>query len=370
VHTSDRTRGGFPRVDLKSDHVRSFLNAYLRDRIPPLLFIGPEGVGKEHAAVDFARLICCNRRPKCELAGTLCESCQKAVRLEHHAIHFVYPTPSMGGGEKPGDDETEIGKILDVKRLDFFDTHRFAKKVSIRIARARAIIQRANIKPFGSGRNVFLVCRADLMREEAQNAILKLVEEPPGHTVLICLTENLDSILPTIRSRCQRLRFSPLRSSLVEGLLVDYYSTPVTAARVAAPMSQGSIRRAREIVAEQDDVGRKHAYEIVAGLVDAPQSWVIKNALMVSRYGSRDSVARFLHELASAYRDIMTGEESLFINQDQARMLAAQTGNWDPRRVPAVLDRIIETHDEILRRNLNMEAALVDLFLDIKHLRC
>lgn len=367
---SEKAMRGFPRVDLKCDNVRTFLEACVRDSIPPLLFIGREGVGKEHTAVDFARLICCTAKPKCELNGVLCESCQKAVKLEHPGIHFVYPTPSKGGAEKPEDDAPDIGKILDVKRHDFFETYGFAKKVSIRIARARAIIRRANTKPFGSAYDVFVIVRADLMREEAQNALLKLVEEPPEHCVLICLTENPGSILHTVRSRCQKVRFPPLGPPLVESLLTQYYGAPPADARRAAELSRGSIRRAREVVAESDEEERESAHEILSKLRDAPKSWVIQSALTVTRGRSRNYVARFLHEFALAYRDVMAGDESMFVNPDRSKTLTAQAAKWDRKRLPLVLDRIIETHDEILRRNLNMDAALVDLFLDIKRLGC
>lgn len=365
-----QTDGGFPRVHLRDQSVSRFLDACLRDRVPPLLFIGQAGTGKEHTAIDFARLVCCRETPKCELKGPLCESCRKAVNLEHQGIHLIYPTPSKGSAEKMDDDEDDIGKILDVKRQDFFDTHVFAKKVSIRIARSRAMIHRAGTRPFGSDYDVFVVVSADLMREEAQNALLKLVEEPPGHCVIICLSENPDAILYTIRSRCQRVRFPPLKPALIETLLKDYYKVPGASASKVAGLSRGSIRRAREIMSNNDEEGRESAFEILSKLADAPRSWVIQSALTVSRGKSRDSVARFLHEFATAYRDVMVNDKGMYANPDRSRALDTQAARLDRKRVPAVLDRIQRAHDEILRRNLNVDAALVDLFLDIKHLGC
>ena len=366
----ERLKNRFPDIDLRDDSVRTFLDACLGGVIPPLLFIGPEGAGKEHTAIDFARRASCTAEKICELGKDLCESCQKALSLEHPGIHFVYPTPTQGAGEKPGDDENDIAKILDAKRDDFFDTHRFSKKVSIRIARARAIIQRASTKPFGSKRNVFVVAHADLIREEAQNALLKIVEEPPAHCSLIFVTENPDSILHTIRSRCQRVRFPPLRAKAIETILTDYYGVSSAVAPKVAELSRGNIQRARDRVDEQDETGREHAYEILTKLRDAPESWIIHNAVGLTRGRSRDNVARVLHELATAYRDLMANDKTLFINSDRGKTLSAEAAKWDREKLPAVLDRIIDTRDEILRRNLNMEAALVNLLLDIKQLGC
>ncbi|UCG52627.1 MAG: hypothetical protein JSW58_03505 [Candidatus Latescibacterota bacterium] len=357
-----------PAIDLEQDQARTFLDSCLRERVPALLFTGPEGSGKEHTAVDFARRVCCEREPKCQLEGELCESCSQALALEHPGIHLIYPTPTQGTGEKEGDDEADIGKVLEEKRQDFFSPYVFSKKVSIRIARARSVIRRANTKPFGSTHNVFIFVDAHTMREEAQNSLLKLVEEPPERCVLILITPNPDTILYTIRSRCQRVRFGPLKDHVVETILTRFFGVSEDAARMAASLSRGDIRRAKEIAAEFDDIERKTVYEILSKIKDAPESWVVEQALTISRGTNRDGAARFLDEFATAIRDVMTGDEKMFINRDQSELIKAQSPRWEKRNLPRVLDKIVGTRDGILRRNLNTDAALVHLFLDVKHL--
>ncbi len=358
-----------PAVDLEQRQAYRFLESYLRERVPALLFTGPEGCGKEHAAVDFARAVCCEKDPKCRLGDPRpCEGCRQAMALEHPGIHLIYPTPTQGSREQEGDDEADVGRVLEEKRQDFFSPYLFKKKASIRIARARSVIRRANTRPFGSTHNVFIFVDAHTMREEAQNSLLKLVEEPPEQAVLIFITPNPDTILYTIRSRCQRVRFGPLEESVVARILTEYYGFAAAAAATAASLSRGDIRRAKEIAGEYDDSERKIVYDILFRIKDAPDSWAVESALGVSRTTNRDGAARFLDELATAYRDIMTGDESLFINRDQAGLLKAQSELWDKRALPRVLDKIIGTRNGILQRNLNIDAALVDLFLDIKHL--
>lgn len=286
--------------------------------------------------------------------------------FEHAGIHVTYPTPTQGAGEKPGDDESDVGKILGEKRQDLFNTYRFTKKASIRVARARAIIQRAHSKPFGSSRNVFIIMDAHAMREEAQNALLKLVEEPPDTCVVIIVTPSPDAILYTIRSRCQRIRFSPLKVDVVEAILRDYYGVKPDVAAKAAALSQGSILRAREITSGHDDDDRQNVCGILGRIQDAPEAWVVGKALTVARGGNRDAVARFLHEMAVALRDLMTGDPTLFINQDEKTTLTRMATLWDAKRLPSVVERVVDTRDGILRRNLNMDAALVDLFLAIR----
>jgi hypothetical protein len=157
---------------------------------------------------------------------------------------------------------------------------------------------------------------------------------------------------------------------MIESLLTEYYGAPRAAAQKVAGFSQGNIRRARELLDEHDDETREQAYEVLTKLNEASESWIIQNAMALTRGRSRDNVARFLHEFAAAYRDVMAGDETLFVNRDRARTLSAQVDKWDQKKLPVVLDRIIATRDGIVRRNLNMDAALVSLFLDIKQLGC
>jgi DNA polymerase-3 subunit delta' len=370
VADTDARHGEFRAVDLQQESAQSFLAACLDGKLPALLFTGPDGVGKEYVAIDFARRLCCTRSPACGAEGTPCDSCQTALALEHPGIHLIYPTPTQGSGEKEGDDEPDIGKVLEEKRRDIFAAYTFKKKASLRIARSRAIIKRAHSKPFNSRYNVFIIVDAHLMREEAQNALLKLVEEPPAHSALILVTHSPDAILYTIRSRCQRVRFGPLRPEVIESFLVSHDGVPAPKAKKAAGLAQGSITRARRAASEDSDEERDSAYAILEQIQEASESWLIGSAMSLSRGASRDRVARFLHEFALAYRDMMTGSSSLYVNQDKADVLDAQSENWHPGRLPAIVDRINQTRDEILRRNLNTEAALAHLFLDIKHLGC
>ncbi len=355
-------------MDLGHTRVDHFLDTLRRDRVPSLLFSGPEGSGKEYTAIEFARKLCCSEQEPCEPGDSTCESCAQAALLEQPGISLVYPTPTQGSGETEEGDVADIAKILDEKRQDIFSRYQFTKKASIRIARARAVIQRANTKPFGSPYNVFIFVDAHAMREEAQNALLKVVEEPPPHSVLIFVTNNPESILFTIRSRCQQVRFTPLKTAALERVLTGYYGVQDEPARRAATLAQGNVRRARDLVESIDDTDSEAAAAFVSGLAKASESWVIGQAIAVGRGSNRDGVSRYLHELALIFRDIMAGEDSLYINSEKAEMIKAQTSRWDRKKLPAVIDRIARARYEILFRNLNVEAALVALFQDIRRI--
>jgi DNA polymerase III delta prime subunit len=356
-----------PGLKLGHDRVDGFLESLRRDRVPSLLFSGPEGSGKEYTAIELARRLCCGEDVPCEPGGAArCELCSQAAVLEHPGIQMIYPTPTQGAGEPDDGDVTDISKVLDDKRQDIFSVYRFTKKASIRIARARAVIQRANTKPFGSRYNVFIFVDAHAMREEAQNALLKLVEEPPPHCVMIFVSHNPESILYTIRSRCQHVRFTPLKTDAVERLLIDYYQIDAKTARRAAKLSQGNLQRARALSQSFDDAERQSAAAFVVELPGAKESWVIGQALTVGRSANRDAVARYLHELSVTFRDVMAGEKSLMINSEHAAALDEAAGAWERKRLPAMIDRVARARYEILVRNMNIDATLVSLFLDLR----
>jgi DNA polymerase-3 subunit delta' len=213
---------------------------------------------------------------------------------------------------------------------------------------------------------VFIFVDAHTMREEAQNALLKLVEEPPRHVVMVFITTNPDAILYTIRSRCQRIRFTPLPTSVVEQVLTSYYAADAETARRAAAMSQGSIERARALVESFDDNERDAAAAFVEGMTKGGRAWALGQALAMGRGANREGVARFLDEVAVMFRDIMAGDPDLYINRDIASRIDAIAASWDRGTVPQVIDRIAIARNQILLANASVDSTLADLFLDLK----
>lgn len=358
-----------PKFDFEQPQVGFLDTLSVEENIPSLLFTGPAGAGKEYTAIDFARKLNCTAESTCSLDAPACDSCLKASLLEHPGIHMIYPTPTQGSAEGEDGDVTDISRILEEKRRDIFATHRFSKRTSVRVARARAVIQRANTKPFDARFNVFIFVDAHAMREEAQNALLKLVEEPLPHSRLIFLTTNPDGILYTIRSRCQRVRFLPLKLSVVTKFLMFYYGANEEVAGRAAALAQGSVARGRDLVESFDDSERQAAAGFVKGITQSPESWAIGSALTVARGSNRESVAHFLDDVARVFRDVMAGEKSLYINGDMAPALDKLGKQWPKEALPGVINRIADARTQILFANTNVDSTLTELFLDISRAR-
>jgi DNA polymerase III delta prime subunit len=129
------------------------------------------------------------------------------------------------------------------------------------------IIEMASLRPFESKWRIFIIMDAERMRGPAQNHLLKTLEEPLGQTLFILITEFPQLLLPTIRSRCQRLRFGALRPDTVLDILRRKRNLPPEAAQAAASLSQGQMSRAFDLVDTErrtvvlDMVGRLSAGE-------------------------------------------------------------------------------------------------------------
>jgi len=138
------------------------------------LFVGPDGSGKFSAAKNFAKDLNCTEKTK----NTACGSCASCAGIDS-ATH-----PDVFSAEPKG------------------------RAYSIGIDEIREVIRRANLKPYGGGKKVFIINEAHTMKREAQNAFLKTLEEVPGETIFILISRAKDLVLSTIRSRCHVVNFS------------------------------------------------------------------------------------------------------------------------------------------------------------------
>ena len=207
--------------NIRDQHVplRLLQNSLQHNRIPNgLLFWGPGGVGKRLTALEFAKALNCTERqatPDYVDGCGECLSCRKTIHGNHPDVSILAP----------------IGKsrIINVETIN-------------------AMNEMASLRAYEGTWRVFIILEADRMGVPAQNHFLKTLEEPPGNSVFILVTEFPGILLPTIRSRCQRLRFGALRpETVIELLRCNRDISEETAAAIAA-ISQGQMSRALDLV--------------------------------------------------------------------------------------------------------------------------
>ena len=189
------------------------------------LFEGPEGVGKDAIARAFVvRLACLSAPPEAGDPCGQCRSCTAAMRGDH---------PDLGRLARDG--------------------------VTIKIDQVRALLGRLRYEPVLGRIKSVIVESADLLREEAANALLKTLEEPPPRTVFVLVTHRPQLLLQTIRSRCQALRFAELSPADLTAVLAAEGIDP-HAAQVAAALAEGSLTQARSLC----DARRMEVVDFVA----------------------------------------------------------------------------------------------------------
>ncbi len=204
---------GYSRVKDQEVAARLLRNITGRGRIPNgLLFWGPAGVGKSLAAHEFAKALNCAKK-----GGDACDACLSCRKTDH-------------------------GNHPDVKVISPKSRSRV-----IKVDAVNEMTEMTMYRPFEGGRRVFIIEDADRMNEPAQNHFLKTLEEPVSATVFVLITSAPRLLLPTIRSRCQAVRFGALRPETVAELLTAQAGVSPEKAAALAALSQGQMGRALDL---------------------------------------------------------------------------------------------------------------------------
>ncbi|HEY2776045.1 MAG TPA: hypothetical protein VGK20_18535 [Candidatus Binatia bacterium] len=185
------------------------------------LFAGPAGVGKFLTARWWASILKC---PELGACGGTCASCRLVAGAVHPDVFETGPAPKDKNAVQSADEEIERKRLVGIDQ-------------------SRALIQRLTLRPTRPGPRIAIMREAGMMTPEAQNALLKILEEPLGFAVIILVTDNPGAMLPTVRSRCRHLVFGTLSEDEVAAVLVDLGRSEAEA-RTAAACSHGSVARA------------------------------------------------------------------------------------------------------------------------------
>jgi DNA polymerase-3 subunit delta' len=254
-----------------------------RGTLPPsIIFAGPAGIGKRRVALAAAQALNClspvtldDRQSIADACG-VCAACRRIARGVHPDVLVV----------EPGDTG------------------------NIKIEQVREIVDRAAYRPFEGRRRVVIVDDADALMPAAQNALLKTLEEPPPSSVFVLVTARPDTLLPTVQSRCPRLRFRPLGEDDVAAALVAL-GRDAAEARALAATANGSIGQALEASAGDLVEARDVAVRVLAhacGVADPRRRVEGAKDLLVGTGGGgaadRQQLSAHLRAMASVLRDV------------------------------------------------------------------
>jgi DNA polymerase III subunit delta' len=253
-------------------------------------FEGPSGVGKERAAFALAQSLVCERGGP--LGCGECTACRKAVRLSDEDPHVpqhpdvvllqrgLYPASALGTASR----ETSAIGVEQVRRL---------------------VLARVGFPPHEGRAMVFIVRDAHELTQQAANALLKTLEEPPRQVHFVLLTSHPNRLLDTIRSRTLAVRFGPLPDAVVEKILVEH-GKPKEHARRA----EGSAERALSLADEDGARAREDFVRLAVEAVDAPEldlAIVFAGARPGERDELKENLLQLCHHFAIEARDGIMG---------------------------------------------------------------
>lgn len=297
------------------------------------LIRGPKGSGKKKMAEAFAMALQCetNKTDACKE----CHSCKQALSNNHPDIIYLQH-------EKPA----TIG--VDDVRVQINDT--------------------VQIRPYSSNYKIYIIEDADKMTVQAQNAILKTIEEPPEYVVMILLTSNRDSLLPTILSRCVELRLRPVNGKLIKKYLMEALHVPDYKADICVAFAQGNVGKAVKLVSSENfNELKDDAVKLLKYINDLEINEIIDAIKNISNY--KVDIEDYLDMIMIWYRDVLlfkaTNSMEGIIFREEMEHIKKRASKSSYNGIERILEAL-ETAKIRLKSNVNFELTMELLLVTIK----
>lgn len=333
-----------------NEHVKQTLRHLIAKRRVPnsLLLAGDEGIGKRQFAIELCRSLICVDTTGREACG-VCPACRRAGT-------FTFPKPDDKDAHKRVifSDHPDVGMVIAYNR-------------NISVEAIRHLESEANFRPYEARSRFFIIDNADKMNDPAANALLKTLEEPPAGSHIFLVTSRADSLLPTIRSRCQILRFAPVGTDEIEKYLIADRAFTHDEAKLAARLSRGSIGRAVSINIEKFRQRRDRMLAVVTNALETrDRAALLRISEEMNDAKNKDNFEDSIDVLASLLHDVWTlrvsGDEGRIVNSDLTGRLSDLSRHSASSNIPSWLADI-DTMRENFAVNINRKIAADSLFV-------
>ncbi len=289
---------------------------------------GERSAGKEFIARVFSMTLQCEKQ-ETEPCGE-CHSCKQALGNNQPDIIYI-------SHEKPN----TIG-VEDIR-----------SQVNADIG----------IKPYSSPRKIYIINEGEKMTPQAQNALLKTLEEPPEYAVILILTMNVDALLPTVLSRCVVLNMKPVPDVLVKKYLMEQLAVPDYKA-----FARGNIGKAKMLASSEEfEKVKDEAITLVKNINDMEISEIVKAIKKISEY--KFDVNDYLDILMAWYRDVLFFKATKDVNSLVFKEEIQQIMKMSDRSTYEGIDMIVDALQSAKKRleaNVNFDLTMELLFLAIK----
>ena len=330
------------------------------------LFHGPDGVGKETTAIEFARALNCGTGGLSACGE--CKSCRMVESLSHPDLHLVFPVP---GSLKPA----ELTELLKSYVRDGYRDQDFGRKNAIISVEAilEEVVTRANQRPYFGPWKVFIIADADMMTTEAANTLLKTLEEPPDDTVIVLTSSRANALPATVVSRCQKIPFAGLPEETIEHILLSEprFSLDPEGAGRAARLAQGSAGRAVRMEKQGPAVDLDRVASLMSGDRTRDVAGLINEAHGLAFRLGRTEQQRLLELMLLWYRDVLRVSQTDGSNGGRGLVYAThldklrtQARGMDVEALGRLVDRLEEARRAIERYS-NPTIVFTSVLLDV-----
>ena len=295
---------------------------------------GERNAGKEFIAKTFAMAVQCENRQDAEPCGE-CHSCKQALSGNHPDIIFITH-------EKPG----TIG-VDDIRR-----------QINGDVA----------IKPYSGPKKIYIVSEGEKMTVQAQNALLKTLEEPPEYAVILILTDNVNTLLPTILSRCVVLNMKPVRDAQIKEYLMENLGIPDYKADICVAFARGNVGKARLLAnSEEFDKVKEEAITLLKYIGEMELHEIVAAIKKINEY--KFDVNDYMDILSIWYRDVLlfkaTHDVNHLIFREEIQSIRKVADKSTYEGIERIIDAL-EKSKQRLNANVNFELTMELLLLTIK----
>ncbi len=330
------------------------------------IFYGPEGVGKLPLAIAYARYLNCARRGPHDACGE-CPSCHKFDKLAHPDLHFVFPVVKS----KVSDEYLPQWRTF-LSQNRYFTLNHWLNFIQAQNAQgviyakeSDEIIRKLNLKVYEAPYKIMIVWLPEKMHDACANKLLKMIEEPPEHTVFLLVSEDRENVLQTIWSRCQPLHIRAIENEEMVAAIQQQYGLERTNAQSYAHIANGSFTKAIELIASSEET--RFFFDLFVKMMRASVSGNIKAIKKIA--GELADIGREMQKSYLLYALRMFREyfvsnlrepEMVYLNADEIQ--------FGERFAPYINERNIEAFNEefsLAHRQIEQNGNAKIIFLDL-----
>lgn len=326
--------GTFKDVVGHKDIINYIRNAVREDKVSHAYILnGERGAGKKMLANLFATTLLCEKGGPDPCNE--CHSCRQA----------------------------ESGNHPDIIKV----THEKPNSISVDDIREQ-VNNTIMIKPYQGPYKVYIIPQADMMTTQAQNALLKTIEEPPEYAVIMLLTENADTLLPTINSRCVMLKLRNIKDTLIKKYLMETMQVPDYKADMCTAFAQGNMGRAIMLAnSEHFNEIRDEAVQLLKYINEMELSEIVQAVSRITAY--KLEINDYLDIIMIWYRDVLlykaTKDMDKVIFKDQMKYIKERAKRSSYEGIELIIESL-EKAKARLKANVNFDLVMELLFLTIK----